>query len=714
MASLTSLNLNNNNIGAEGVRALLDGWLNNPNAHRLQTLRLGANNTKGLPLPAETLSSGNAQQILAAWRTFRAAEKAKRLRPLDEAKLLVVGAEAVGKTSLVRYLVENQPRNVDEKKTEGIARVSVAADQLLRGAGNTRINIWDFGGQEIMYGTHRFFLTKRSLYLLVLEDRREDDKTIYDWLPVIAKRAGDAPIIVVINKSDNNEQKLLLEENKLKRDHPQIVGFVRTSCEDNNFSRETIQALRELIVKTLLEHPALQEIRDSFAPSYLWVKKQVAEKAANKKVLYPLDFERIFNTLPDRERIEQTDLQSTKERRGLLRLLHDLGVIVAHGLEEDASDTEIKIVLLEPNWLTQAIYTILNHNELKDRQGVFHQDRLKEWLDTEEYSPNHHKYILEMMQKEDLGLCFPVPDSPGEFLVPESLPVEWSDASQFWAGDCLRFRYRYSLVPRELIPRLIVRAHDKLGNKPICWRAGAQFWYEGCHVLVEADRDKKVVEIGVTGNGSRRSALNVIRSDLERIHGLLGELGVKAFVPLPDNPEVDEDYEHLLWLENKEGKEHSYYPRGAKRKYTVRELLDGVRMEPQREKDMPTEKGHPNLSVIFNGPTTFHGPATVGAKMGDHTENNQVQGGQINGGISEGNVVLGSNNTITSPSAEKPKDNAANTKTTPPAAEKPKDNAANTKTTPPAEEKPTGEGLVSKIASMVGTMLGSMAKKFFS
>ena len=65
------------------------------------------------------------------------------------------------------------------------------------------LNIWDFGGQEIMHGTHRFFLTERSLYLLVLEDRREDDRSIYDWLKVIRNRGGNSPVMVVINKCDD-------------------------------------------------------------------------------------------------------------------------------------------------------------------------------------------------------------------------------------------------------------------------------------------------------------------------------------------------------------------------------------------------------------------------------------------------------------------------------------------------------------------------------
>jgi GTPase SAR1 family protein len=55
-------------------------------------------------LPKEALeTTDDAQAILAAYRRFRRAQEEQTLRPLNEVKLLVVGTEAVGKTSLLRY-----------------------------------------------------------------------------------------------------------------------------------------------------------------------------------------------------------------------------------------------------------------------------------------------------------------------------------------------------------------------------------------------------------------------------------------------------------------------------------------------------------------------------------------------------------------------------------------------------------------------------------
>ena len=94
-------------------------------------------------------------------------QKALTKRVLNEAKVLLVGQGGVGKTSLVKRLVDGG-FDPEENKTEGIDirkwHVEVDGERI-------RLNVWDFGGQEIMHATHQFFLTKRSLYLLLWDAR---------------------------------------------------------------------------------------------------------------------------------------------------------------------------------------------------------------------------------------------------------------------------------------------------------------------------------------------------------------------------------------------------------------------------------------------------------------------------------------------------------------------------------------------------------------
>ena len=125
---------------------------------------------------------------------------------LYEAKLLIVGEGGAGKTTL-----SNKIRNPNyrlqkaEKSTEGI---DVVQWTFRTPSGpDFRVNIWDFGGQEIYHATHQFFLTQRSLYLLVADTRKEDTDFYY-WLNVVDTLSDHSPLIVVKNEKQDRHAKL--------------------------------------------------------------------------------------------------------------------------------------------------------------------------------------------------------------------------------------------------------------------------------------------------------------------------------------------------------------------------------------------------------------------------------------------------------------------------------------------------------------------------
>ncbi len=95
---------------------------------------------------------------------------------------------------------------------------------------NFRINIWDFGGQEVYHATHQFFLTRRSLYVLVADDRKEDTDFNY-WLQVVELRSDGSPFLIVQNEKQDRRRDINL--GSLRARFPNLKDAYRVNLADN-------------------------------------------------------------------------------------------------------------------------------------------------------------------------------------------------------------------------------------------------------------------------------------------------------------------------------------------------------------------------------------------------------------------------------------------------------------------------------------------------
>lgn len=195
-----------------------------PALHQLPTLEeLFIEKNPDLTIPEEIVASNNARKILDYY--FRTTGSGQR-QPLNEFKLVLVGRGGVGKTTLVHRLVMDAYKTF--KRTQGIriTKWQVAIDEA-----DVRAHIWDFGGQEIMHGTHRFFMTERALYVVVISGREgtEDHDAEY-WLSLVRSFAGDVPIIVLLHKW--TEYSFELNRELLREKYGRNLVFLETDSED--------------------------------------------------------------------------------------------------------------------------------------------------------------------------------------------------------------------------------------------------------------------------------------------------------------------------------------------------------------------------------------------------------------------------------------------------------------------------------------------------
>ncbi|MBK8428665.1 MAG: GTP-binding protein [Lewinellaceae bacterium] len=229
---LKALNLSNNKITSfpfptgKGLRKLeslnlaenkIKEFLLPPGMDGLSDLELEEN---PLELPPPDVVALGKSEILK-WL------KASGKRPVLEAKIMFIGDSNYGKTHLIEMLLKKKITR-EITTTHGIERCRM--DDAPSKEGSIRLNIWDLGGQQFMRSTHQFFFTERTLYVLVTVARRER-KDLNHWLQLVHEIGGDAPVLVVINKTDLDEHDI--DREPLRREYPNIKGFVRTAVYDN-------------------------------------------------------------------------------------------------------------------------------------------------------------------------------------------------------------------------------------------------------------------------------------------------------------------------------------------------------------------------------------------------------------------------------------------------------------------------------------------------
>ncbi|CCH53979.1 putative serine/threonine-protein kinase pats1 [Fibrisoma limi BUZ 3] len=533
----------------------------------LRLLDLRGNTDLGIP-PEVIEDRFDSDRILDYY--FRLLEDR---RPLNEAKLILVGRGEVGKTSLVNRLVYNQ-FNQGEEKTEGISITKW--DLMLHGHEAVRLNIWDFGGQEIMHATHQFFLTQRSLYVLVLNGRQGNEEAEAEyWLKLIDSFSDNSPVVVVLNKI--KEHPFDVNRRGLQQKYPHIRGFVKTDCK----YATGIDELKKVIER---ETDQLEHLRDAFPASWFQIKDRLSSQWKNY-----LSFDEY------RAECEMLGEQDPAAQESLAFYLHSLGIALNYKDDPRLQDTHV----LNPHWVTNGIYKILNSEQVDKQKGELSLNLIAQILDRNEYPFHMHRFLLDLMRKFEL--CFRFPEDDNKYLIPELLEKnEAQEAEEFEPKSCLNFQYHYIIIPEGLLPRFIVRTHSLSTGLPR-WRTGVILEFEKNRALVKADIQDKKVLISVDGPmQSRRRLLAIIRSDFDRIHGDIRNLQPQEMIPVPDRPALVIPYKKLQVLEEKKLLTYTEVEGDDIIDINVNDLLNGVDLEGTRSTKKKMESKTESIRIFYS------------------------------------------------------------------------------------------------------------------
>jgi GTPase SAR1 family protein len=472
-----------------------------------------------------------------------------------------------------------------------------------------KTHFWDFGGQEMMHSTHQFFLSNRSLYVLVLDNRKEEDSEY--WLNFIKTFGGNSPVMVVLNKMDDH-QSYEVNRKFLQDKYPNIIDFYKTSC----LSGDGIEAFYKDMKASLLK----AEFVDIILPTkWLEIKERI-ERLEDDFI----NSER-FNGICEEFGIVEPKIQSV-----ISDYLDSLGIAIHF------DDFELNhIHTLKPQWVTNGVYKIVTSNELDANRGVFDLQLLCELLDTKIYPIETHRYLIELMKKFEL--CYSL--DARHVLIPTSLEIE-EKAFEFNYDEALKFELEYSFLPPSVISTFIVKSHEDIKDN-LRWRSGVVLEDSSTktEAVIKVDNREKRVSIYVNGE-QKRDFFAVIRKRFGEINSKFKEIEIDELIPLPEFPKFKVKYKELIGYE-KAGRDE-YFNGELGKVFSVSKLLNGIERPENRESakyHIFTQGG--NLTMADNIQQNHSG-------SGDNVAGDKVMGnsGISIGGNSTGVNVVGNNNVV--------------------------------------------------------------------
>jgi len=443
---------------------------------------------------------------------------------LCEAKLLIVGEGGAGKTTLARKLLDARyALDPTEDNTEGIDISEWEFPAHIRAGDRGEphdslisVHIWDFAGQQITYATHQFFMTARSLYVLLVDNRRENANFDY-WLNVVELLSDGSPMLVV----KNEKQGVLcsINETAARAQFQNVKDIVSADLANE----QAVENLTRLIQGHI---QLLPHIGSHLPRTWKRVRQALLEKSRHVSHISKDE----LLTLCD-----QHGFKRHEDKLQVAQFLHDLGACVYFQNDPPLAN----FVILRPTWATRAVYRVLRDRAITLANGRFSKSDINKRLWHEPDLVPVQADLLELMRK--FKLCYPL-DETGDYLIPQLLPKN-QPAYEWKAFGNLQIFYEYEFMPKGLLARAIVSLYRLIEDQSLVWQDGVILnnsekrpkgelteGGEEARAEILEDSTKRRISIRVVGK-TERQLLGIITNAIEDIHSGYRRLKVRKMIP---------------------------------------------------------------------------------------------------------------------------------------------------------------------------------------
>ena len=414
LESLTDLNVSSNNITALPSSlilltnlqkldvkynriSVLPRWL--PLLPQLATLRV-----EGNPITVAS-SSDSASSTLSTLRSAAAVERAVEYH----AKVVFVGKGNSGKSTLLRCLrLMDENGKVRPKDSKRLKKQNVATDGVevahweVLSISETDLSVpvtlhtYDFAGQSLYYGTHQYFMTPQSFYVLVVGlDEPIDESYVNYWMDAIKHTGGGSPAFLVATKADlymGTPEELrgtlsgLVE--RVRRHHPNVLRVCVVSGVTGNG------------VKALLTHLVQEICTCSWSKWFLPAKFTcIVDRLLAYRIVHenPILLWSDFRTMVQQYGVEGGEIEV------LVRFMCVSGLFV----KTDALQEDLRTLLvLDVPWLTRLLCTVVTLQHHFVTKGILKVSFMRSLLRSV-LSGAMQSFTMELLELFDVAYALP-------------------------------------------------------------------------------------------------------------------------------------------------------------------------------------------------------------------------------------------------------------------------------------------------------------------
>ena len=461
---------------------------------------------------------------------------------------------------------------------------------------------------------NRYFLSTNAVYLIVLDPTLNDVAGRLDyWLHTIYSIDPKGCILIVSNKLDQGG--IDLDFKSLRKRFSTIAGHFQVSCLHPQMRGSEFDRLRSEIAAHCWERSSAE-----WPNAWLLIRDDL------------MNSRRPYLAFTDYLDICRRHGVDAAGARVLCELLHRLGSVLHFPDDEWLSH----FLIIEPEWATSPVYSLLCADEAKSLAGRLPEQLLQQLIARWVVGDVTGQQIIAALMRK-FGLMYRLVDS-SDCIIPELLSEESCTELDEPAEPWVSLQYNYRFMPPSVVPQLIIRAHDHIvradDGRPLHWRHG--FVVTSGDAIGMVVEDRAQIRLHVLTMKSGAPALrNLLKTWIEAVNHRHAGIGARVSVPC----RCEAGCQHLFsWQDVVDVGSDLLLCSVSRKKVSAHLLMNGV------DEPLSHEMGVPGSRVVNN--------FIVGSVMGDQFNAGRNMNAIGSGASISHSVVQSDGSTLTASDAD--------------------------------------------------------------